>query len=236
MEFPLRRLGQIVVHRQLRSTRGFEYDRLTAAVIRRVLRGGGRAVDVGAHDGALLRWMVRTAPRDAHIAVEPLPGHAAALRRRFPRVQVFEGALSDREGTATFSYVPSRPAVSSLSTRTGIGADEIETLEVQLTTLDRLVGEEPVRLVKIDVEGAEHAVLLGGSDTIRRDRPVIAFEHGPGAHGGVTVADMHRLLTGELGLRVSLLDDWLAGRPSLSEQAMVESQERDKHFFFLAHP
>jgi FkbM family methyltransferase len=236
LEFPLRRLGQVVVRRQLTPTRGFEYDRLTARVIRRVLGGGGRAVDVGAHEGGLLQWMVRAAPNDVHIAVEPLPDYASRLRARFPRVRVFEGALSDHEGTATFGYVPSRPAVSSLSTRSGIGTDDVVSLEVQLTTLDRLVGDEPVRLIKIDVEGAEHAVLRGGRETITRDRPVIAFEHGPGAHDGVTVVDMHRLLTGELGLHVSLLDDWLAGRPSLSEPAMVAAQERDKHFFFLAHP
>ncbi len=236
LEFPLRRIGQVVGHRQLHPTRGFEYDRLTARVIRRVLRGGGRAVDVGAHEGGLLQWMVRSAPQDAHIAVEPLPAYAERLRTRFPQVTVFEGALSDHEGRAKFGYVPTRPAVSSLSPRTGLGADAVTTLEVQLTTLDQLVGAAPVRLVKIDVEGAEHAVLVGGAATIRRDRPVIAFEHGPGAHGGVTVTDMHELLTGELGLRVSLLDDWLAGRAPLSAQAMVDAQERDKHFFFLAHP
>jgi FkbM family methyltransferase len=236
LEFPVRRLGQVVVHRQLRATRGFEYDRLTAKVIGRVLRGGGRALDVGAHDGLLLRWMVRAAPRAEHIAVEPLPEYAARLRERFAGVHVFEGALSDHDGTAEFGYVPNRPAVSSLSPRAGLAADDVVRLEVQLTTMDALVGAAPVQLVKIDVEGAEHAVLLGGADTIRRDRPVIAFEHGPGAHGGVTVSDMHRLLTVDLGLRVSLLDDWLAGRPSLSEQAMVDAQEQDKHFFFLAHP
>ena len=236
LEFPLRRLGQVIVHRQRKPTRGFEYDRLTAKVIRRVLHEGGRAVDVGAHDGLLLQWIVRAAPRDRHIAVEPIPEYASRLRARFPGVEVFEGALSDHEGTATFGYVPSRPAVSSLSTRVGIGSGEVVPLEVQLTTLDRLVGPEPVRLVKIDVEGAEHAVLLGARETIRRDRPVIAFEHGPGAHGGIKVVDVHHLLTDELGLRVSLLDDWLAGGPSLSAHAMVDAQERDKHFFFLAHP
>ena len=236
LEFPVRRVGQVLVRRQLRPTRGFEYDRLTAKVIRRVLRGGGRAVDVGAHDGLLLQWIVRAAPHHEHIAVEPLPAYAARLRERFPNVRVFEGALSDHEGTATFGYVPNRPAVSSLAPRTSVRDDDVVQLEVQLTTLDALVGDAPVRLIKIDVEGAEHGVLVGGADTIRRDRPVIAFEHGPGAHGGVTIADMHRLLTADLGLRVSLLDDWLAGRPSLSAQAMAEAQQRDKHFFFLAHP
>lgn len=236
LEFPVRRFGQVVAHRQLKPTRGFVYDRQTAEVIKRVLRNGGRAVDVGAHDGLLLRWIVRAAPHDEHIAVEPLPDYAARLRTRFPDVRVYEGALSDHEGTATFGFVPSRPAISSLSTRAGVEDDAVVQLDVQLTTLDQLVGDAPIRLIKIDVEGAEHAVLLGGAETIRRDRPVIAFEHGPGAHGGITVRDMHHLLVDDLGLRVSLLDDWLAGRPPLSAQAMVDAQEQDKHFFFLAHP
>jgi hypothetical protein len=42
--------------------------------------------------------------------------------------------------------------------------------------IDSLSLAGPVRLVKIDVEGHEAAVLLGMWDLLKRDRPVIVFE------------------------------------------------------------
>jgi hypothetical protein len=58
--------------------------------------------------------------------------------------------------------------------------------------------------LKIDVEGAELQVLQGALETLRRHRPIIWFEHGTGGaeHYGTKPADVHRLLTGEVGMRI----------------------------------
>lgn len=237
LEFPLRRVGHVVLRRQLRPPIGFDYDRSLVKVMRRVLHGGGAAIDVGAHDGALLRWMVRFAPHDRHLAIEPLPAYAARLRQRFPSVDIEAVAVADRAGTAQFHFVPDRPAISSFAVRDGIAPADCVPFEVPVTTIDTLTADRPpVRFIKIDVEGAEYQVLEGARETIRRDWPIIGFEHGPGAHGGITVRDMHKLLTQDLALRVSLIDTWLAGRPPLSEAEMIAAQQHQKHFFFLAHP
>ena len=52
-------------------------------------------------------------------------------------------------------------------------------IEVELVAIDDLVGDgglPPPALVKIDVEGAEIAVLEGMRDTIERHRPAIVCE------------------------------------------------------------
>jgi hypothetical protein len=47
---------------------------------------------------------------------------------------------------------------------------------VPLTRLDRLLSQEDVRLLKIDVEGMESEVLRGARQMIERCRPVVFFE------------------------------------------------------------
>ena len=51
-------------------------------------------------------------------------------------------------------------------------------------------------------------MLRGGIETLRRHRPVIAFEHGLGSadHYGTTLEAVHRLVAGELGYEVKGLD------------------------------
>jgi hypothetical protein len=46
-----------------------------------------------------------------------------------------------------------------------------------VSTLDREIGGLLPRTVKIDVEGAELAVLEGGRSLLSRARPVVIFEH-----------------------------------------------------------
>ena len=41
--------------------------------------------------------------------------------------------------------------------------------------LDDVVGNNPVNFIKLDVEGGEHAALLGARRTIERQAPVLAL-------------------------------------------------------------
>jgi FkbM family methyltransferase len=146
-------------------------------IITRELGPRDAAVDVGAHAGEITAWMVAAAPGGAHLAVEPLPAFAEHLREQFPDVAVHECALSDEDGTATFFNVVGAPAWSGLHRQDPVADKATEEIGVAIRRLDDLVGEHPVRLVKIDVEGAELGVLTGGRTTIDRDRPVLLLEH-----------------------------------------------------------
>ena len=163
-------------------------------------------VDVGAHDGAVLRDLVRYAPRGSHVAFEPLPDLAALLRRDFPGVDVRNAAVSDRAGDVTFHRVARHPTRSSLHTL-GRDAAEIEPLTVRSETLDESLPDGFVpRLVKIDVEGAEEQVLRGAMRTLSTHRPIVVLEHNRDSrHFGTSSATIHALLA-EAGLQVFDID------------------------------
>jgi FkbM family methyltransferase len=47
--------------------------------------------------------------------------------------------------------------------------------EVQCIPLDELFAEEPVTLIKMDIEGAEYDALVGARTIINRDHPILAI-------------------------------------------------------------
>ena len=166
-------------------------------------------IDVGAHRGDVLREIVRLAPAGRHIAYEPVPDSHAALAREFPQVDVRRAALSNEAGETSFVHVRSDPAFSGLRERDYPREFEREMLTVRTEALDAVLPEDYApRLIKIDVEGAEGLVLEGAIGTLRRHRPVVAFEHGVGGpeHYGTRPADVYRLLVDEAGLRIFDID------------------------------
>jgi FkbM family methyltransferase len=184
-------------------------NELLAALLEELLEPGSDCLDVGAHEGTVLREIVRFAPHGRHVAWEPLPEFAGDLRRRFPAVEIRQAALSDQAGERDFARVIDEPGWSGFVARPTPAGGRVETIAVRCERLDDALpeGVRPV-FVKIDVEGAEEQVLLGASETLRRHRPIIAFEHGAGSadHYGTTPERIHDLLTVELGYRILGLD------------------------------
>ena len=202
LEPPLRRVQDAVMPAaELRNRRD---DAHLRAVMAALLRPDANVIDVGANAGDVLAEAVRLAPRGRHIAFEPLPDLAARLRERFPGVEVRAAALSNRAGEATFQR---RLDADSRSGLLALGGPS-EPLTVPLERLDDVLEESYVPdLIKIDVEGAELAVLEGALGTLTRHRPVVAFEHGSAALAyGTTHGMVHELLCGDAGLRIFDMD------------------------------
>ncbi|HYZ63891.1 MAG TPA: FkbM family methyltransferase [Acetobacteraceae bacterium] len=111
--------------------------------------------------------------------VEPLPENVARLRAARTRDVVVEAALADAPGRSRFYRVVHAGDVG-LSTLdadiAGRSGGEVEPIEVEVTTLASLCAEHAVgevHFLKIDVEGAEAAVLRGAD--LRRVRPWIVL-------------------------------------------------------------
>ena len=216
------------------------YNEETVAIMRRVMAPDANGVDVGAFEGALTRPMVEIAPRGRHIAVEPQPSYAATLREEFPQVRVLELALGENPGTADFIEALDSPARSGLKKQEYPTAHErTKTISVRVARLDDLVSADtPIAFIKIDVEGAEYMVLRGAVKTIRRDRPVIAFEYGRAGRQdyGTEPAMMWRLLHDELGLEVSLMRTWLDHGPPFTAEGFRQMVDSGKEWMFIAYP
>jgi FkbM family methyltransferase len=161
-------------------------------LLSRVVQPGMVCIDVGAAGGAHLLLMARrVGPTGRVVGIEPRPGSlraVAALTRlaglagqtrllpvalaeregrlplRIPIVPTrahLPGTTVDLEGTAAFAKLPHRRIVVPTRRLDDVVADE---------------GLDRVDLLKIDVEGAELAVLAGAHRTLARHRPLVLVE------------------------------------------------------------
>lgn len=210
-------------------------QRLLVGLMEELLQPDSACLDVGAHEGAVLREIVRIAPLGRHVAWEPLPALADGLAAEFPAVDVRRAALSDRAGQRSFAHVIDAPAWSGLAERPTPAGGPVERLLVSCERLDDTVASDvrPVFL-KIDVEGAEEEVLRGAAETLARFRPTIVFEHGAGSaeYFGTTPQRLHRLLGGELGYRILGLD----GDGPYDEARFAEIFATGERVNFVARP
>jgi FkbM family methyltransferase len=175
----------------------FGRDRLAALAA--VTRPGDIFWDVGAHKGFVTlaaAGMVGAAGQV--VAVEPSAMNLRFLRRHLEwngarNVSVLPMALSDAPGEAAFGG-----AGSSIAFRLGEGPET-----VKVATLERLVSEGGLprpNVLKIDVEGAEAAVLRGMGALLGGDQALLISTHGRGLY------EQCRRLLGERGFRVH--DSW----------------------------
>jgi len=150
-----------------------------SAVLAAVLHGEGTYVDVGANRGQVLREAVRIAPHGRHIAFEPIPSLAREVELAFPDVDCRRKALGAETAAAEFCHFRKLDGWSGLRRSPEISDSEgdPEYITVEVSTLDvELAGIAP-SVVKIDVEGAELAVLEGGRAILSEARPIVIFEH-----------------------------------------------------------
>jgi FkbM family methyltransferase len=141
--------------------------------------------DVGANVGALTVVAARCGAQV--VAFEPDDRSRRWLERnvaanRLENVTVVAGALGDRTGTATL-----HPADDGNTGRTSLvtAPSSAPSVEVPITSGDDFIAQYPSlspTVMKIDVEGAEHLVLMGAR-AILQDRHLhtVIFEDRPGA-------------------------------------------------------
>jgi FkbM family methyltransferase len=149
------------------------------AVLACSLHGSGVYVDVGTNRGQVLREAVRIAPRARHLAFEPIPGLAAEVERAFPGVDCRCKAVGARAESAEFCHFRQLDGWSGLRRRPEIsdGRGDPRFIMVEVSTLDAELADVTPSVIKIDVEGAEVAVLEGARSVLERTLPLVIFEH-----------------------------------------------------------
>jgi len=137
----------------------------------RAIRPGDVVIDAGAHVG---RFSTMFAARGAKVlAFEPHPTAFAALSlitRDWPNITCVNKAVSDRNGSAPL-YFHRRGrgfewafASSLMSQKRNVDPEQFVTVET-VRLADVMLELGPIRLLKMDIEGAEYDVLQDLIDT-----------------------------------------------------------------------
>ncbi len=160
---------------------GFEpAERLTRHFVR-LLRPGDCVIDIGANVGYYTLTAAKlVGPTGCVHAFEAAPKTLellranAAMNSHVP-IRVHPEAVTDRCGATRFFTAGAEETGYSSIRDLGAGAATVDT--VRTLTIDSLLGElPPVRLVKLDIEGAELMALRGMAQLIKRDEPFIITE------------------------------------------------------------
>lgn len=184
--------------------------------------------DVGTHVGYhSLMFAALVGPGGKVVSFEPnasnrerIEMHLARNPSLANRIAVKPIALSDANGTAVFRFSDDVERTYSSGGHLADASapcdpqvyDSFRTTRVETATIDALVGsgQAPAPdLMKIDVEGAEGAVLRGGQGVIRGRRPLLLIE----VHHILQMLEVSQLL-GDWGYRIEVLnrDDASTGR------------------------
>lgn len=174
-------IDQVAMYR-----RWWDFEEPLPVVMACLVQGLGTKAfyDVGANTGFYSVLVGRLAPHVPIRAFEPVDWIADQCRENLTKhrvtATVTEVALSDAAGTATLYFPPDDHGLieTSASLNAEFNPVNMNELEVPTARLDDVVAEsgDDVGLLKIDVEGHEHAVLEGGRRTFTNQRPLAVIE------------------------------------------------------------
>jgi FkbM family methyltransferase len=165
------------------------YESRYVNVFRSLIRQGDTVLDIGANVGFYSVLFSRlVGPGGRVVCFEPDPDNLALLQANVARnqctnTQVRAMALASTPGARSFS----RDTVTGLTGRLGdgptyaqiqTGSARLSVTVVEASTLDEEMARAALvpNVIKIDVEGFEHEVILGGSQTLQTARPAIVIE------------------------------------------------------------
>lgn len=160
---------------------------------RRILRPGDAVVDGGANYGYWTLVASRLiGPRGRVFSFEANPATAARLSANVAasgcgNVHVYSFALGAAEGSAEIHAAADNPIAGHASLHRHEGWSWADAVKVRLARMDDVADNDrwpPIRLIKLDIEGAELSALHGMERILRRDKPFLTVEWNVSAAGG----------------------------------------------------
>lgn len=186
-----------------------EYEPAFTQVFLALVRKHSHFLDVGANIGFFTLLAAKHMTDGRVWSIEPDPdnvrllGANVALNGFQNRVNILHAAASDADGEVYFSTLGFNANIGARFT-----AKDEETLlartlagapgptRVRSITIDSLLREQRVDLVKVDVEGHEPSVFAGMQHILKEDRPIILSEFAPGTIQHISKVDPSEYLNG----------------------------------------
>lgn len=213
------------------------YDKQTKRIMQIVLEDESTFIDVGSHKGEVLELALKISKKGKHFAFEPIPNLFHKLNDKYgSKCEVLNYGLSDQKKQSSFQHVTTNPAYSGIKMRTYPKDEQVETIQIQLDTLDnQLKQHDRVDMIKIDVEGAELEVLKGAKKIIEKFHPIIVFEHGLGAsdHYNTSPKDILSFFD-DHQYQLFTLKGFIADEPALLRNEFIDFYLTNKEYYFLA--
>jgi FkbM family methyltransferase len=164
------------------------YEQIELDVFERLAAISTTIIDVGANIGLYCCIAAERAPAVAKIvAFEPVPENLGYLRRNLEenelaaRVVVEEQAVGQASGKMEIYLLEGSTARHSASAKNVLNSTI--SITVPAVSLDgylqQELGDHPIDLLKVDVEGYESAVLRGAHRILREDKPTLFIEFVP---------------------------------------------------------
>ena len=173
--------------------RSFAYGSWEPEVVRSIqahVMPGTTVLDIGAQSGFYSLLLSRlVGPTGIVFAFEPLPANFRILEENLnlnkaQNVTIRREAVSDHSGEISFAFPHDEV---SLVAGPVLESDNLGTFQVPAISLDDFVRQtgQPIQFIKMDVEGAETAVLRGAIQALKASHPsmVVELHHDPSQDG-----------------------------------------------------
>lgn len=180
-----------------------DYEKENVVFIKKNLKPGAVAIDIGAHLGLMSSIMGKLGSSTGRVySFEPTPQTFIVLQKVIllnglsSVVLCINQALSSLKGEMDF-YVDEYEGSNANSLVARVDRQR-KSVKVQTTTLDDFVTENNftrLDLIKVDAEGAEYQVLQGAKETLLRYKPAITLAIHPSLIDNTkTIASIYDLL------------------------------------------
>lgn len=200
------------------------YETYAMRLLEKLISPDDVCYDIGGHYGAFTLCMARLASRGEVHTFEPIPALAERIQKSIARSQLTHAhvhavamagecgtmpmrAVSDRQGDDSMAYLQDYGGV--LTPRSQIQYESFQTIQAQCITLDESSALPP-NFIKMDVEGAEVAVIAGGKRMLTEFKPRMLIE----THGVERAFECAQLLQ-PLGYRA-----WQIAPPTMTPQIL----------------
>lgn len=163
-------LEQIFQTEEFNFSTAPQFDWIRAAYDAKLARGETPLViDCGANNGLTCLWYAQHLPKARIVGIEPSADNVAIARQNTaqrPLVEILEAAVNDTPGRLVIAN-PDAEAFAFITTDAAAGASG----GVDAVTIDGLLeryGAERALIVKVDIEGAEHALFRSNLNWLDR--------------------------------------------------------------------
>ncbi len=166
------------------SIKNKEHESVEIKCLKQIIKKGDNILDLGANIGVYTLIFAKLVGKSGHVfAFEPEPSNFELLSKNVKEnnhenVTLVQKAVSDKNGKVDL-YVSKRNLASH---RIFDSEEKRKSMEIDVITLDTYFEKfkKPINFIKMDVEGAEGATLLGASKIINNSKDlVIMMEYFP---------------------------------------------------------